>query len=267
MLFRTGFRVVCLLAVLSCLVSCRTVPGGPCAAREWVEVKRYVCSSPVKRDALLAVFDTALVPALNRQGAAKVGVFWSAAALNEGNAEYDTSVFVVAAFPCLKALAASEERLLADAQYRSDAAALFDAPMSDPLYTACSSALLYAFPTCPRVEQVTDSPDRLLQLRIYNSYTPERNAKKVEMFEQGGEIDIFRACGMPPVFFGTALAGDRLPNLTYLLAFANQAEKDAAWKLFREHPAWLKLKADTQYKDTANKITNIVLRPSKGSQL
>jgi hypothetical protein len=33
------------------------------------------------------------------------------------------------------------------------------------------------------------------------------------------------------------------------------------------HPAWLALKADKQYKDTATKIQNIVLKPSKGSQL
>jgi hypothetical protein len=33
------------------------------------------------------------------------------------------------------------------------------------------------------------------------------------------------------------------------------------------HPEWLKLKSDPQYKNTANKIVNIVLRPSKASQL
>jgi hypothetical protein len=237
------------------------------AAREWVELKSYVCSSAEKRDALLAVFDAALVPALNRQGAKKVGVFWSSAELNEGNTNYNTTVFVVAAFPTLEALAASEERLLADAQYMKDAAPLFEAPMAAPLYDASSGSLLHAFATCPQVTQVTASADRLLQLRIYNSYTIERNAKKISMFEQGGEIGIFRACGMPPVFFGHALAGDRLPNLTYMLGFANKDAKDAAWKAFRGHPDWLKLKADPQYKDTANKITNIVLRPSKASQL
>jgi len=117
------------------------------------------------------------------------------------------------------------------------------------------------------VRRVTDSADRLLQLRTYNSYTSERNVRKIAMFEQGGEMGLFRACGMEPVFFGHALAGDRLENLTYMLGFANKGEKDAAWKRFREHPGWLKLKADPHYRDTANKITNIVLCPSKGSQL
>ena len=235
--------------------------------REVIELKTYVCASVEKRDALMALFDAALVPALNRQGASKVGVFWSDGEVNDGNTNASTSVFVVTAFPTFEAFASSDRKLLGDAVFMKAAAALFEAPMKEPLYDACSSSLLQAFETCPQVKQVTASAERLFQLRIYNSYTIERNAKKVSMFEQGGEIGIFRACGMEPVFFGQALAGDRLANLTYMLGFADKAAKEAAWLKFRAHPEWLKLKADPQYKDTANKITNIVLRPSKGSQL
>lgn len=236
-------------------------------AREWVELKSYVCSSVEKRDKLIEVLDAALIPALNRQGAKKVGVLWTSGEVNEGNTNYNTTVFVVAAFPTGEAFQSSDQKLLADAQYMKDAAPIFEAPMKDPLFDTCSGSLLYTFATCPQVKQVTQSADRLLQLRIYNSFTSERNAKKISMFEQGGEIGVFRASGMQPVLFGQALAGDRLPNLTYLLAFDNKTEKDLAWKRFRDHPEWLKLKADPQYKDTANKITNIFLRPSKASQL
>ena len=52
-----------------------------------------------------------------------------------------------------------------------------------------------------------------------------------------------------------------------MLGFADKAAKEAAWKSFISHPDWKALKADPQYKDTANKITNILLRPSQGSQL
>ena len=236
-------------------------------AREWVEIKSYVCSSVEKRDALMGVFDAALIPALNRQGLGRVGVFYASSEVNDGNAGFNTTVFVVTPFATAEALQACDAKLLADAQFVKDAAPIFSAPMGDPLYDSCSSQLLYAFATCPRVSQVTSSADRLLQLRIYNSYTIERNAKKISMFEQGGELGVFRACGMPPVFFGQAVAGDKLANLTYMLGFANKDEKEAAWKRFLAHPDWQKLKADNQYKDTANKITNIVLKPSKGSQL
>jgi len=235
--------------------------------RELIEIRTYTCSSVEKRDKLMAVFDVALIPALNRQGIRKVGVFWASGEVNDGDAAYSTNVFVVIPHPDWASFSGCGQRLLADAQFMRGAAAIFEAPMKDPLYDACAGALLQAFATCPQVRRVTDSADRLLQLRTYNSYTSERNVRKVAMFEQGGEIGLFRACGMEPVFFGQALAGNRLENLTYMLGFANKDEKAAAWKRFREHPGWLKLKADPHYKDTANKITNIVLRPSKGSQL
>lgn len=237
------------------------------SAREWVDLKSYACSSVEKREQLVGVFDAALIPALNRLGAGKVGVFWTGAELNDGSTNYNTTVFVVASYPTAEALAAADQKLLADAAFMKAAAAVFEAPMKEPLFDACSGSLLYTLATCPQVKPVTTSADRLLQLRIYNSYTIERNAKKASMFEEGGEIGIFRACGMQPVFFSRGVSGDRLPNVTYMLGFANKDEKDAAWKLFRGHPDWLKLKGDPQYKDTANKITNIVLRPSKASQL
>ena len=41
--------------------------------------------------------------------------------------------------------------------------------------------------------------------------------KKIEMFNTGGELALFREVGMDPVFFGEALLGTRVPNLTYML--------------------------------------------------
>lgn len=237
------------------------------AEREWIDLKRYVCGSVEQRDTLMALFDQALIPALNRQGAKKVGVFWADNTLNKNMTNFNTTVFVLAAFTELQKAIDMERHLLADPVYMKDAAALFTAPVKKPMYESCSSDLFQAFATCPSVVQVSTAPERVFQLRIYNSYTPERNAKKIAMFEAGGEIGIFRACGMPPVFFGEAIAGQYLPNLTYLLAFDSLEAKEAAWKKFMGHPDWLALKADKQYKDTATKIQNIILKPSKGSQL
>jgi hypothetical protein len=249
---------------------CASAGAGSCgkaSRRELIEIKTYVCANVAKRDALMKVFDEALIPALNRQGIRRVGVFWSDGTVNDGNAAYETRVVVVVPHPDAASLLEVDRRLLADAAYVKAAAPLFGAPMADPLYDSCSSQLLRGFAACPQVCKVTDSPDRIFQLRVYNSYTDERNIKKIGMFEEGGEIGIFRACGMAPVFFGQALAGDLLPNLTYMLGFADKAAKDAGWKTFRDHPDWIRLKAEQQYKDTANKITNVMLRPSKGSQL
>jgi len=252
------------LAVCMCVIVTVRVSA---AEREWIDLKRYACGSVEKRDTLMALFDQALIPALNRQGVKKVGIFWTDETLSKGLTNLYTTVFVLASFTDLQKAVDMERQLLADPVYMKDAAALFTAPVKNPMVESCSDDLFQAFATCPSVVQVSSAPDRVFQLRIYNSYTPERNAKKISMFEAGGEIGVFRACGMPPVFFGEAIAGQYLPNLTYLLAFENEAVKEASWKKFMSHPDWLALKADKQYKDTATKIQNIILKPSKGSQL
>jgi hypothetical protein len=124
-----------------------------------------------------------------------------------------------------------------------------------------------AFESVPLVTAVSKSPDRLLQLRTYQSHTNERALKKIEMFEKGGEIAIFRRCGMNPVLFGQSLAGAKLPNLTYMLAFDDQAAYDKGWKAFRDDPEWKKLSKDEAYKDTVSTITNLILRPATRSQI
>jgi len=233
----------------------------------YIELRTYTCSTPEKRDALFNIFDAALIPALNRQGITKAGVYTSSAELNKGNQKYDTVLYTVAVHPDLNSFAECEHKLLADKDYQKNAAPLFSAPMQEPLYDSCQSALLCTFKVCPDVVRVAQSPDRVMQLRIYNSYTIERNAKKISMFEDGGEIELFRKSGMPPVFFGHAIAGDQLPNLTYMLAFETLEDQAKAWNKFVSSEGWKTLKADPQYKDTANKITNIILKPSKHSQL
>ena len=90
---------------------------------------------------------------------------------------------------------------------------------------------------------------------------------KVRMFNEGGELRIFREAGMPPVFFGQAIAGTRLPNIAYMLAWESADASKAGWTKFGQHPDWQKLKDDATYKDTVTNITNLVLRPTGGSQI
>ena len=235
--------------------------------QSYIELRTYTCSSAEKRDALMGILDKALIPALNRQGATKVGVYTSSAQLNKGKEEYDKVLYTLSVYPTLEAFAASENKLLADKEYMQAIEGITSAPMKDPLYDSCRSVLLCTFKACPDVVQVAKSPDRIMQLRIYNSYNIERNARKISMFEDGGEIQLFRDAGMPPVFFGHALSGDWLPNLTYMLSFDSEEHQKKAWDKFINCEGWKKLKADPLYKDTANKITNIILKPSPNAQL
>jgi len=156
---------------------------------------------------------------------------------------------------------------MSSAQIRGFSAESLDAPKSDPAFLRYESSLMLAFDRVPQVEVPTRADSRLLQLRIYESHSTERAIKKIEMFGEGGELEIFRRCGMNPVFFGQSLIGSKLPNLTYMLSFASKEAMEKAWAAFGRDPAWLKLRKDETYKDTVSNVTNLILRPAASSQI
>ena len=127
--------------------------------------------------------------------------------------------------------------------------------------------MLLAFEGQPRLEVPTKAPTRVLQLRTYQSHNEERGRKKVQMFDAGGEVAIFRNVGLNPVFFGQAIIGSQLPNITYAVAFENDDAMKKAWDAFRADPDWKKLSQDGTYKDTVSTIINLILRPIDGSQI
>ena len=87
------------------------------------------------------------------------------------------------------------------------------------------------------------------------------------MFNDGGEIALFRKCGITPVFFGESIVGPILPNLTYMITFPDTDAQKVAWKKFVDSPEWKKLSGDPQYKDTVSNITNLELRPTSYSRV
>lgn len=230
------------------------------AARGCYELRLYQVISPEQKTALAAFMNDAAIPALNRLGIQPVGVF-------EDNKEL-SPVYVLLPHPSAESVATLTSRLLADEEYLARGAAVLDAPADAPAFARVESSLLLAFTGMPRLETPAKGPNRVLQLRIYESPSVKTGQKKIEMFNQK-EIEIFRKTGLNPVFFGEALAGAKMPNLTYMLGFESIEEKDAAWDRFRSDPEWLELKAIPEYEDKRLLcgISNLILKPLPGSQI
>ena len=167
----------------------------------------------------------------------------------------------------LESLLTASALIVSDPEYGKAGADLFNSPKSDPTYERIESSLMIAFDAIPKLEQPTAAPSRIFQLRIYESHNALAGKKKVEMFNTGGEIAIFRQTGLNPVFFGRSLVGTKLPNLTYMLAFDDMEAKEESWKKFGKSDGWKKLKANPYYKDTVSNITNILLLPAACSQI
>ncbi|MBP8132164.1 MAG: NIPSNAP family protein [Candidatus Hydrogenedentes bacterium] len=230
------------------------------AVRECYELRQYHVAAPEQKATLAAFLRDVAIPAVNRLGIRPAGVFQDEKELSP--------VYVLLPHATAESVLTLRARLLADPEYLDQGTAFLDAPADAPPYARVESSLLLAFTGMPRLETPASGPNRILQLRIYESPSVKTNQKKIEMFNRK-EIEIFRKTGLNPVFFGEAVIGSKMPNLTYMLGFESVEEKDAAWDRFRADPQWLALRAIPEYDDKRILcgITNLILRPLPGSQI
>ena len=89
------------------------------------------------------------------------------------------------------------------------------------------------------------------------------------MFNDVGEIAIFKRVGLTPVFFGETLIGTYRPNLTYMLVFDDMAKHDKNWKAFGSDPEWKRISALPEHADAkiVSRITRTFLVPMTSSQM
>jgi hypothetical protein len=215
-----------------------------------------------KEQLLETHIEQALVPALNRLGVKAIGAYREQLP-QPGPAVY----YVVAPYDSAEQWLTVSSKLDGDSEYQRAGASYLAAQAADPIYERIETSLLRAFETMPKVQKPSGKP-QVYNLRIYESHNEAAGQKKIEMFNQG-EIAIFRRVGLNPVFFGEAIAGPRMPNLTYMLAFENDKARTDAWNTFRADPAWLKLRAVPEYEDKriVSGIRNILLSPLSCSQI
>jgi hypothetical protein len=228
--------------------------------KQWLELRLYRLDAGAMREKFEAFLRDAAIPALNRAGMEPIGAFgW----MDDSTPD----VYVLRPYKSIEDFAAAPGRLAADAEFQKAGAAILDAPKETAGFKRIESSLMLAFDGCPKVEVPTKKATRVFQLRIYESHSDARARKKIEMFNTGGEIALFRTTGMNPVFFGQTLIGTKLPNLTYMLGFDDMDANKAGWDKFTKSPEWDKMKNDPQYKDTVSNITNILLKPLACSQI
>lgn len=173
-------------------------------------------------------------------------------------------LMLVNSYPSLAAMESSQGKSAEDKEFQAALEAYYAKPGLG--YQRVKVTLLRAIDSMPVIEPPPiepGKPARIFELRTYESNNAATLRRKVRMFEQGGELGIFRRVGIRPVFFGTAFAGDNLPQLTYMVAYDDLAARDKAWKAFLADPEWLKLRAQPGLSDAeiVSNIGNVILRP------
>jgi hypothetical protein len=228
--------------------------------RQFYQLRRYSLQTGPQVAMTEKYISEALIPALAEKGG-PVGAF-------RVDIGPETPVFYVLIPILAPAMAGGLElELNQDENYRKAAEPFWSAPGSSPAFLRMESSLLVAFEGWPRITPPAKGK-RIFQLRTYESPSYRDHILKVQMFHSG-EFEIFKAAGLQPVFFGDTLIGPRMPDLTYMLSFADSAELDAKWNVFRNDPAWKKLSADPRFafEPIVTNITNLILSPLAASQI
>ncbi len=233
--------------------------------RFFYELRRYsLITGPQMPKLTEAYLENALIPAANRCGVKPIGAF----RLDYG--PETPAIYLLLPHSSADGVVTLQASLRNDAAYLQASAPFRDVAADRPAFARVDTQLLQAFDSFPSLHSpAAGKAQRIFQMRTYESPTPKTHDLKVEMFGKGGELDIFHAAGFEPVFFGEALVGPRMPNLTYMLTFKDLADLTAKWDKFRVDPAWKKLSTGERYGSEAlvSNITNLVLTPTAYSQI
>jgi hypothetical protein len=208
----------------------------------------------------------ALLPALHKAGMKTVGVFkWL------GN---DTAavkkLYVLIPYKSLEQLEKTKGKLQKDRTLEAAGAEYLNVAYNQPAYLRYETILLNAFEYMPQLSTPQlrgPRADRVYELRSYEGSSEKIWRNKVQMFNEGGEIALFKRLGFNAVFYGEVVAGSRMPNLMYMTTFENRAARDEHWKTFGSDPEWKRLSGLPEYKNNVSKIDIFFLAPTGYSDL
>ncbi len=247
---------------LGALGGCGLITMLPAATpKGWIlELRHYsMRNSPdAQMQRTSAFIEKFALPSAKRLGEGTSGVF---ANMIGPDGPY---LLLVNSYPSLAAMEEIQARSSADKEFTQALAAYY--AKTGLGYERVKVTLLRGIESMPGIEPPPieeGKGPRVFELRTYESNNAATLARKVQMFEKGGELGIFRRVGIRPVFFGTAIAGDNLPQLTYMVCYDDLAGRDKAWKAFGADPEWQKLRSQPGLADAeiVSNISNTILRP------
>jgi hypothetical protein len=229
---------------------------------EFYELRVYTLKNDQQQKLVEDYFKNAAIPALNRLGNKNIGVF------TEIKPTGQTKIYVLIPYNSLDDFLTVQNKLADDKDYQQAGAAYLNAPATEPAYDRIESSLLKAFAHMPKL-QTPETKPRIFELRRYEHASESAGKKKLEMFNDAGEIDIFKRLGFNPVFFGETLIGQLRPNLIYMITFDDMEAHDRNWKAFGSDPEWKKISAIPDYADAklVSHITSTFLSPTNFSQI
>ena len=233
---------------------------------EYYQIKVYHLANEQQQQVVENFLQNAYVPAMHRAGVKKLGVFKPV----DNDTSSDRRLFVFVPFRSQADLFKLTQQVEKDKAYLTAGKDYLEAPYNNIPYKRIETIVLEAFPDMPRFEAPalkSAMDNRVYELRSYESPTEKLHDNKVQMFNEGGEIKIFKRLNFNAVFYSRVKAGSHMPNLMYMTTFEDRADRDAHWKSFSADTAWKQLSARPEYQHNVSHQDIIFLRPLAYSDL
>ncbi len=236
------------------------------APRDYYQIKIYSVANVEQESRVDKFLKEAYIPALHKTGITKIGVFKPV--------ERDTSgaskIFVWIPYLSLAQYGELAQKLNEDSTFNKSAEKYNNAQHDNPPFARIESILLHSFKDSPvfgNINHASPKEERIYELRSYEAATDKLLDLKIEMFNEGGESQIFKDLGFQPLFFGEVISGSAMPNLMYMSTFSNADSQTQHWKAFGDAPEWQKLKEVAKYKNTVSHIDKYLLYPTDYSDI
>lgn len=229
------------------------------AQKEMYELRIYEMKFDKPEKILHDYINYALIPALNRQEIYNIGVF------EEIGDALPKKIYLFIPYKNMEAFQNTYENLKTDIAFKNTSESYDKTEEQQFPYETYTTSFFIAFDGFPKVVK-PNADDTLFELRIYESYNEDAFIRKVKMFNES-EFKIFEDVGLRPVFFGEQIAGEYMPNLTYLLAFKDMNDHDSTWEKFGPHPEWQRISNLPEYANSINNIRRVFLSPLSYSKL
>lgn len=232
--------------------------------REYYALKTYTLKNENQEKRVDNYLKDAYLPALKRLGIKEVGVF----KVRPNDYKLSNKIYVLIPFASLEAFENLKNMLAVDKTYMSAGADYINAAHDNTAYERISTVLMRAFPDMPIMKPTdVEGPrkDRVYELRSYEGPTEAMYERKVDMFNEGGEVELFESLGFNAVFYADVIAGDKMPNLMYMTTFPNMEKRDELWNDFVNAPKWKEISSMDIYKNTVSHADIDLLYPTEYS--
>jgi len=237
------------------------------AQKEFYEIRVYDLKSAEQVMLTDNYLKDAWMPAMHRMGIKNIGVFKPIT----NDTAVLKKIIVIVPYISLDVWRKTKSNILADAVYMETGKFFIDADTAHLPYVRVESTILEAFPDQPKLipTPLKSTPDAVYELRSYESPTRALHITKVDMFNAGGEVALFKRLDFQAVFYADVLSGSRMPNLVYMVAFKDAASRQEHWKAFGESPEWKNISTDPKYRNniSVNHIDSYLLHRTSYSDL